>query len=221
MAEDVSLEEALSAEAEAQAAPLEAAAEPAKEAPQRRALDASVEEVLREEAERERRVREEERNGGLESQPDLGIEEAVVSTVAVKAARERAARMRGAEPSPPEEPQSRRDLLPDIDSINSTLRSQSERKGEEAPATPDLAVKRKSRKRGFRLGFGLALLLAAGAFAVYRFAPEIAVRVPEAAPYLDTYVNWVNDMRTLLDRSVVKGTHWLLGLVEKVTAAKN
>ena len=193
------------------------APETAREMPERRALDEGVEAVLREEAERERRAREEER-GGLERQPDLGLEEGIVSTVAVKAARERAAKMRGAEPAEAEEPTSRKDLLPDIDSINSTLRSQSERTGEEEPVeTPDKAAKRAKRKRGFRMGFGLALVIAACGYFAYDYAPMISDRVPEASPYLSAYINWVDQMRALLDQTVRDGTQWLQSLVEKVS----
>ncbi len=97
---------------------------------------------------------------------------------------------------------SRRDLLPDVDEINQTLRSGN------APRMIDAAERSQAPVRpersGFGRGFMLTLLLAAAAIGVYVFAPQISGQLPQqAAPYLDAYVTQVNDGRAWLDGQVV------------------
>ncbi|MYM57000.1 zinc-ribbon domain-containing protein [Thalassovita mangrovi] len=188
--------------------------EEAAEAPQRRQLDPSIAEVLREEAAREARAREAERGGGLESQPDLGLAEPEDEpTRRARQARERMARMRGEDPedilpesvSAEEESASRRDLLPDIDEINSSLRAASDRRPAEADDhdTPGSAVEAAPNPRsGFRSGFLLALLIAAVLWMVYAYAGPIAAKVPALKPVLGSYVTVVDQARGALDAQV-------------------
>lgn len=190
-------------------------AAPADAAASQRRLDPSVAEVLREEAELEKRRREAE---ALESQPDLGLEEPDEDEQARRArqSRERMAKMRG-EPAAPSaqaaagaaamaaaQTGSRKDLLPDVEEINQTLRSSAEprtrtRAPEEA-AAKDLRPAKRSGS--FGRGFFLVLLLVAAAVALYVFAPQISEAVPQAAPFLDTYVAQVNTGRAWLDTQV-------------------
>ncbi|MEM6897380.1 MAG: zinc-ribbon domain-containing protein, partial [Pseudomonadota bacterium] len=130
--------------------------------PQRRPLDEVVANVLREEAAYEARARAED--AGLEYQEDLPLD---VNTPAPQPEPARVSAPSG----------SRRDLLPDIDDINATLRATSERHaGEEAPDAEVTKVQR--RGQGFRTGFGISLLVL-GIFAgLYSYSAVIAEAVP-------------------------------------------
>ncbi|SEQ10875.1 zinc-ribbon domain-containing protein [Thalassovita taeanensis] len=196
----------------------EAAPEPQPE-PDRRKLDPSIADVLREEAELEARARAADIGSGLESQPDLGLQEPVESESdrRVLEARQRMAQMRGhAEaPSAPDAaaaiaasqiPTSRRDMLPDIDEINSSLRATSGRRPTEADdhAVPKAPAAKRERKSvgGFRRGFSLALLLAAFLCCLYVFAGEITAQVPALKTPLATYVEQIDIGRGWLDNQM-------------------
>ncbi|MCG7493659.1 zinc-ribbon domain-containing protein [Thalassobius sp. Cn5-15] len=191
-------------------------------APRRRELDPSIAEVLREEAEREARARAAEATP-LESQPDLGLtppEDAEERRA--RQVRERMARMRGEPddatagdaPTPePEEleestPTSRRDLLPDIDEINSSLRPAAENRPAAADDHDlldgdDRALARPNRGgSGFRRGFALALMLTAILWALYSFAPRISASVPALAPVMMQYTSAIDGARAALDDQV-------------------
>jgi predicted Zn finger-like uncharacterized protein len=90
----------------------------------------------------------------------------------------------------------RRDLLPDIEEINSTLRSVAERG---ADAGPSSASVKAEQSRGFRFGFSLMLLLGAALAMVYVYTPRIIVAAPAAAPYLEPYADAVDSGRLWLD----------------------
>lgn len=185
-------------------------APPAEEAPARRELDPDVASVLREEASREHEARAAER-GGLETQPDLGLEpsqdEADKRSHQAKA---RMARLRGVSTplNDPEEedeidPGTRRGLLPDIDDVNSTISS------EQAPVEQDRSARDGSKvatpppaRGGFRRGLRLAILLAIIATAIYIFSPQIAEMVPALADPLIAYVETVNQWRAQLNDAV-------------------
>ncbi|MDJ0627929.1 MAG: zinc-ribbon domain-containing protein [Rhodobacter sp.] len=185
--------------------------EPAEEArpaaePQPRALDPEIANVLREEAERETKARQAEAEG-LETQPDLGLEDADEAAAQRSAARARMARLRGLDDAADAEPAAavapggpRRELLPDIDEINSTLRASEDREGGEGVdgAVAEVA-ETKRRRGGFRLGFLLIVLLAVIGVAVYAFAPQIVAAVPQAEPYMAAYVEWANGLRGQID----------------------
>lgn len=186
---------------------------------QARSLDPSVAEVLRQEAELERSRRQAE---GLESQPDLGLGEPDEDEQARRSreARARMAQMRGQDLDDEDDigdemavaaagaaaaAGSRRDLLPDVEEINQTLRSSAEPRREKAPrADLDETLERPVRKKsgGFGRGFMLILLLAAVAVGVYLYAPQISEAVPAAAPILETYIAQVDAGRVWLDGQV-------------------
>ena len=193
-----------------------------------RGLDPDVTEVLREEAAREAEARRAEQ-AGLETQPDLGLEEASEQSAdRTAAARARMARLRGIDETSPEAISaaaaaaasgSRRDLLPDIEEINSTLRASQDREDGEDTA-PDVMVERpapKSGRRGFRAGFGLMMVLLAAAVLFYAFAPQIIARVPGAEPYLIGYVDWANTARTRADAVISTSLDKVNGLIASVT----
>lgn len=194
---------------------------PATAAPVRQRLDPDVADVLREEAEQETLARAAE-GEALEVQTDLGLaepEELDEHEKRAREARDRMARMRG-EPVPRGSAAvaagaaaagSRRDLLPDIDEINSTLRSTSERRASpvedaEREAEPQGTTKKRG---GFRHGFILTVLLFALATLTYVYAARIAQSVPQVAGYLDSYVIWVDDLRAGLNTQISAGLAWL------------
>lgn len=182
--------------------PSEAAAAE-RPAARKQELDRSVSEILREEAEREAQLRATEA-GGLESQPDLGLESPADGEAARRSeqSRERMSQIRGESPGGPTQPTdtgSRRGLLPDIEEINSTLRS-SGNGGQAARAGAAAAPADGARRRGgFSRGFLLALLLGAILALIYVNAPRIAQTWPQADPMLSAYVALVDQGRVWLD----------------------
>lgn len=191
--------------------------------PAQRPLDEEVANVLREEAAYEAAARARDQQGGLESQPDLGLEPPAEDEAGrrTREARERMARMRGeAEPAAQAAASagvagavagSRRELLPDVEEINSTLRSSGERRPA-AAADTDLqgtTPKVRSKRRRFRLGFYPIILLTLLALAVYIFAPQITQIVPQAKPYVTQYVEQIEALRGWLSSGVDTGLKWL------------
>ena len=169
---------------------------PAKE---RKPLSPSVADILKEEAAREEAQRRAEAATGLQSQPDLGIDdEPDQESQRVEEVRRRMARLKGEMAPLPSKvgAGSRSDLLPDIEDFNSSLRSTGERGSDE----PEVVEKReKGQRSGFRLGFSLMLLVAILALIVYNLAPRLAEAVPSVAPILSDYVDLVNDLRLWVD----------------------
>lgn len=160
------------------------------------AVDDSVLAILREEAEREARARQAEAARPLETQPDLGIEQAM--PVAAKVPDVVA-----------EDPAlvARRTRLPDVEEINSTLRPSDVLVEESAPeAIPAAADGRSS----FRSGFLLVLTVAILGSAIYGSADAIAEAVPALAGPLKGYVAFVDSLRLQLD-----------GLMQSATVAIN
>ncbi|MEQ3624447.1 MAG: zinc-ribbon domain-containing protein [Celeribacter sp.] len=94
---------------------------------------------------------------------------------------------------------SRRDLLPDIEEINSTLRASGQNAAKETQDPRVARAVRQRRQKGFRLGFGIALIAAGLALFAYSRAPMIAGWIPQAEAPLVAYVNAVNDGRVWLD----------------------
>jgi len=165
-----------------------------------RGMDPSVTGILREEAEREAQLRAAE-SAGLESQPDLGLDRDSDDENLRRAgqARDRMARMKGENPAllAAAESGSRRGLLPDIEEINSTLRAGSDPMPAASPPAGGQDPAR--RKSGFSRGFAIILLLVLGLVMIYANAPQIAESLPQADPYLSSYVAMVDQARLWLD----------------------
>ncbi|MDX1821904.1 MAG: zinc-ribbon domain-containing protein [Paracoccaceae bacterium] len=111
--------------------------------------------------------------------------------------------------------ESRRGLLPDIEEINSSLRSTSDRRPARAddhdtpgqsPATADEAA---AARRGFSRGFSVTFLIAMLLLALYIFAPALTDAVPALAPAVSAYVAVVDQLRLLLDAQVQNLSRWL------------
>ena len=172
------------------------------ESAERRELDPGITEVLREEAERESAARASE-SGGLETQPELGLSERPDDAERRSAeAQARMARLRGeteedsAEEDEDEgpDPGTRRNLLPDIDEINSSLDSDS---SDPAAVHPSDAAEVAGAKQpgGFRRGFRTIILLALLGFVLYVFAPQISTTIPAVEGPLESYVQMVDGVR--------------------------
>lgn len=196
---------------------------PQPPAAERRGIDPSVADVLREEAalEAERRAAE---GQALETQPDLGLASPDEDEQARRAreSRERMAQIRGPQeqmaedalpphqdPGPEHAPEevaaaaaagSRRELLPNVDEINQTLRSEAEPR--HINEVDDSYPEETPRRGGFARGFFLIVLLAALLIALYIFAPQIKEQLPAVAPVLDSYVSFVDQGRAWLDTQV-------------------
>jgi predicted Zn finger-like uncharacterized protein len=172
---------------------------PATVAAPPRKTDETVLAVLREEAEREIAERRKEAEA-LETQPDLGLAEPAERSPS-RATAEGAAIAAGA----------RRDLLPDIDEINSTLRSDADRPGTaDEDSGEDLVTE---RRRGFRLGFGLMILLAAVLIGLYVGAGWLAATFPALEPFLIAYVGWANGLSDWLDGLLAAGVDGMSALI--------
>ena len=186
-------------EAEEEVAGLAAAAVPAAYA-----VDDSVLAILREEAEREAQARRAEVAKPLETQTDLGIEAAIPATrrpaetvVPVAAA---------AEVESDDKLANRRDRLPDVEEINSSLRPADAAQDGAVDGVPVAAEGRSS----FRSGFLLVMTVAILGSAIYASADAIASVVPALEGPLKAYVGFVDSLRLHLD-----------GLMQSATVAIN
>ena len=186
----------------------------------RRELDPAVAEILREEAEREARARAEDAQP-LESQPDLGLDTLEdEETRRARQARDRMARMRGqateaeaAAAAAAAAASSRRDLFPDVDEVNSQLRSQSvadtlAEDGDDDPLDFD-EPKPNSR---FMQGMFAAFVVFAVLILTYLLAPQISNAVPALADALGQYSGFVDGLRGWLNNAIASGLTALGGL---------
>lgn len=192
----------------------------------RRDVDPEVADVLRAEAahEAEARLAEE---ASLETQQEFGLETSEEDETTRRAgqARARMARMRGLSETPPvtseqealyEAPSTRRNLLPDIEEINSTLRATEDRQPEELPDGRPSAAQR--RRGGSRLGFGLGIALVAGMMFVYARPDVVIDQFPPSDPAVTRYVDGVDNTRIWLDVQMTKLMLWLDGMASEQTA---
>jgi predicted Zn finger-like uncharacterized protein len=195
-------EQAVAATLQAAAAVREPpSAPPATPAPApSRALDASVLAVLREEAEREVSARRSEQPG-IETQVEMGLDdEAPVSGGLAASAMRRIARLKGgAEPEAVPVAKTRREMLPAIDEINSTLRATSDRHSDEDYPVVDTMDEPRRGRSGFGRGFMTLVILAVIIVALYIAAPVIASKYPSLAGAATTYVEVIDALRSWLD----------------------
>lgn len=193
----------------------------AQSTPASRTLDENLLAILREEAARETAVRRAEAPGMPEVQQDLGLSATAHAAAPVRetapaagavAADTAAADSEAADTvhATGDRVAPRRDLLPDIEEINSTLRAGSEARGAEAEAT--LLAEKARAKGGFRAGFVVTLFLAVLLTAAYTMAPRIAEHLPGSAPMMASYVNGVDVARIWLDGAMQQAAGALRGL---------
>jgi predicted Zn finger-like uncharacterized protein len=161
-----------------------------------RKTDETILAVLREEAEREIAQRRQEA-ATLESQPDLGLPEAPERSAGHRPVD--AAEVGGTR---------QREILPDIDAINSSLRSDHDRRD-----SLDGETLVEEQRRGFRMGFGIMLAIAAALIALYVGADWLAETVPALAPVLAAYLDLANGLRSWIDGLLAAGVDGLSALV--------
>jgi predicted Zn finger-like uncharacterized protein len=144
-------------------------------------VDPAVSSILKEEAAREAELRERE-GSNLESQPDLALDPPEEPKVKPKrpSATETAADA------------GQKDELPDVEAINSGLRS--DLTSDEAEA---VAPARKSG--GFLRGFALIIIIGVILVLIYGNANQIREAVPQADPMLKSYVSLVDQARLWLE----------------------
>lgn len=185
--------------------------EPTSAPRRRRELDPGVASILREEAAREKAARRAE---PLEMQTDLNLGPAEPARSAPDLAPRPAPKPKpapkpiGRGSDPLRETASRRELLPDIEEINSTLRSAGDRDAAGSDPAADAPLKTR-QKRSFRRGFSLSMALFALAALLYSFAPDLGQALPQAAPALDSYTAAVDAARLWLNEQVTALTAWL------------
>lgn len=164
-----------------------------------RGLDEAVRTVLREEAERESEARRAE-GTSVEAAGEAAGESGLSEAAPVPPP-----------PTPAPDPRpaaahdedhlvsraSRRELLPDIEEINSTLRATSERSGD--PAARNVPETLRQRRNGFRRGFLSALTVMILALLPYVLAESLARRVPPLAPAVTGYAHAIDSVRMWLD----------------------
>ncbi|WP_298850639.1 zinc-ribbon domain-containing protein [uncultured Ruegeria sp.] len=147
-------------------------------------VDPTVANILKEEAAREAELRVQE-GSSLESQPDLGLDMPSEPKVQPK------------RPSASETAvdAGQKDALPDVEAINSSMRS--DETDEAAPAP------RKSG--GFVRGFALMLIIGVVLYLIYGNAQQISEAVPQVDPLLSSYVSLVDQARIWLEAQAGSG----------------
>ena len=191
-----------------EADPFAAAAAAGAALNRRKPVDDDALSILREEAEREMSQRRAPPTTPLETQTDMPLDEVRGRNTPSRALRARMARSddeEAAAKGKKEKKQDprvrtadegyeapRRDLLPDIDEINSSLKS---RKGR-TEAEPETAAE---KRKGFRIGFLLMILIAVLMIFAYAWAPAIAGMAPALENPLLVYVDWANGVRDWID----------------------
>ena len=186
----------------------------------RRGLDDTVLEVLREEAAREAAVRRAEAPPPIEVQTDLGLAPPPPPLPpSVLAARQSFADFLVSpdeltlEEDTQARPASRRELFPDIEEINSTLRASSEPRDDESEAGTETYVG--ADRRGFRTGFLMIILIAVLLSLLYAMAPRIVAAVPASESAMQAYVEGVDLARLSVDaalQSAIRSLRSLSGL---------
>jgi len=173
-------------------------------AAQKRPKDVAAVDVLKEEATREMAQRENRNLTRLETQGEFGLDAVKGRDTPSRALRARMARMKNEDMSKTDAPDAsdysapRRDLLPDIEEINSSL-------GPAGGKTGPLEAQALAHQRGFRYGFFLTVLLALIAIVTYAWAPAIAAAVPGSEGPLITYVDWANNARDAFNQLIGQG----------------
>lgn len=167
-----------------------------------RPLSKDIQSILQDEVAFEKTARKSEADV-LEYQQDLGLSGAADESQREAQSRERMARLRGLDPEdpettpePPEEP-TRKELLPDVDDINSTLRGGLENAS--VPLSNIVEDPIEPQRRGFRRGFAIALLIAAILALLYVYAPAISRAVPAISGLIEGYAAQVDVLRIGID----------------------
>jgi predicted Zn finger-like uncharacterized protein len=111
----------------------------------------------------------------------------------------------------------RKDLLPDIEEINSTLAASGSAIDTEEDDDATVEVRRRS---GFRIGFVAAVAIFGTLALTYVYAPKIADSVPGTANSLVSYVDWINGLRASVDGVMLGAVEKLTGILAQISGDK-
>lgn len=176
--------------------------EPTNDQPRKRGVDPKVAEILREEAERSNATH------GISDYNAKSIDAQKEAEAAkTEETRKRIAAMTSGTAALVEEgvPASRvgghgqpnLNAIPDMTEINAALRSRSEANAE--GGLTEREQYEAERRRGFRRGFLIVLILIALFAAPYIYADELVAYMPELQGYVATYVAVIDQLRLSLD----------------------
>ena len=178
-----------------------------------RELDENVRTILQEEADLELQARHAEQDN-LETQSDLGLDDAPATDD--DGVKSRIARLRGYDDEIDQpviaDDLKGRDVLPDIEEINSTLDARETDPGNLSPDDPMLET---SKTGGFRRGFVSAVVIFCLLAVLYIFAPAMAERFPAAQPALDQYTAVADKVRLGLEELMRSAIGKMQGLIDK------
>lgn len=171
--------------------------------------------VLEEEVARESEARKADQ-AALETQMDMDLDAAPTldpTQNRVSRIRQEVADKVRSKPKPAIEPPSqeataeqtaKKDLLPDVEEINSTWDDPTTAPvydDEDVPLPPYPGRGRgRRRTAGFRVGFGAVLAIAATIIILYVIAPMVSERIPALSPIFSDYVWLVDSWRTWLEQ---------------------
>jgi predicted Zn finger-like uncharacterized protein len=171
----------------------------------RSTMTPEIENILRQEAEFDKKRRATP-TSPLETQTELGLndsaEQIKTRESQESSAVDRLSRLRGIEAEEvavgtnapkARSPVPRRELLPDIEEINSTLTIN------QAAAAQNKATQERANRKQFRTGFFGMLGVTAAAFSLYFYGPQAKEALPQIAGNIDGYVGFVDKTRVMLD----------------------
>ncbi|WP_425093174.1 zinc-ribbon domain-containing protein [Tropicimonas sp. S265A] len=192
----------------------EAEADAPIQTPAKRELDPAVAEILRAEATREARERRQEAGAAFEAQQEFALDpepdhDSMDSPPTDVAVHPTAAPKKRRSQVP------RRDLLPDIEEINSSLRAKSVLRASAAEALTEEELEERARRgRGFRMGFSSILLVVLFALLLYSYADRIVVAAPGLRAPVEVYVDQINALRLWLDGQMANGARAISGVLQ-------
>lgn len=198
----------------------------------KRALDPAIADILRAEAEREARQRRKEAAALVETQPEFALNDPEAPAAQSgfegfdfgppSAADGEPANLdttSEARAEPRRTQVARKDLLPDIEDINSSLRAGPLDSADPTQMmTPEQAQAHRSHGRGFRLGFSVVLICATAALLVYAYAPVLAQRFPQFEAELTQYVAAMNGLRETVNSWVTEAVTRATALITDLTS---
>ena len=171
----------------------------------RRAIDETTLNVLREEAEREAQARRDEEVAmparSEPDEPERSLQARAEPGIAAPAEPAPQPRPTSGPSAPDEDRQGRKELLPDIEEIKSTLRSTSDRPGE--PVSRDAPEVLRRQRVAFRKGFIWAVAVIALLALLYALAPSIVSAVPGSEAVMAAYVRLIDGLRDWLQSATL------------------
>jgi predicted Zn finger-like uncharacterized protein len=203
--------------------------EGAETPPMRRTTDPDALDVIHQEVQHELRHRDAE-TGGIETQTELGLDQGSFAPTPPPPAPETKPELTPEAPSQTETKTpdetvdaglapahqrsegNKRELLPDIEEINSTLAAAPDPVYDEDGNIDESTAK--GGRRGFRLGFGLMLLLTALILLFYAYAPLLKENFPQLTTLIDNLVRVIDNLRLALENAAQGLLKMLNGLLE-------